>query len=67
MTTHREKRVQAGTKLRAVLLTWLEDHLELSDVEAATILYAQAHSLADQFLHAKVLEEDANRTNETDE
>lgn len=64
MTTHREKRIEAGAELRMALLQWLEKHPELSDVETAVILNAQAHSLSDQFLHAVVLEQDASRTDE---
>lgn len=63
--SHREKRVQAGAQLRTALLEWLEQHgTELSDVEVAGIIQAQAHSLADQFMHARILEEDTKRANE---
>lgn len=64
-SSHRELRVQAGAELRTALLAWLETvNGELSDVEIAGIIQAQAHSLSDQFMHARILEEDTKRANE---
>jgi hypothetical protein len=66
--SHREKRVQAGAELRTALLEWLEQHAtELSDVEIAGIIQAQAHSLADQFMHARILEEDTQRAKDNEQ
>lgn len=61
---HRQLRIEAGAELRLVILGWIEKHQFLSDVEAAAIINAQAHSLSDQFLHARVIAEDQKRDKE---
>jgi hypothetical protein len=65
---HRQLRIQAGAELRTAILSWLETYAkDLSDVEIAGIIQAQAHSLADQFMHARILADDEKRNAESNE
>jgi hypothetical protein len=66
--SHRQLRIQAGAELRTSLLAWLETvQGTLTDTEIAGIIQAQAHSLADQFMHARILADDEKRNAEQSE